>query len=601
MIDLERLLRIPFVETDAGFDVTPSGAQLAFSWNITGRWEIYEMDLRVSETPRRVSFGPGAKVAPRYSPDGSRLACAVDLDGSENFHIVLLDLPTPQLAAPGGGSLDLTAGIDFALQPNFCFSPDGGQIAFLADKTGCFGTYVMPAGGGEASLLLENGLPAWDVDWSPNGRHLAVMCEGSGLDFFVFVIPLDGGECFPIANPSGPVNAHDPAWSPDGRRIAFHSDLPNGFHQIGIFDMSTKEISWLTSGDANCHSPRWSKDGSWLTYVRGRGASDRIVVHAIGGAAREFQVETGVHYRPKVTPNNTSVVFVFNNPRHPPDLWKLAPDSGELRQLTHSMPAEIQDVSFVLPEEIVYPGLDGTPIPALLFRSAGADADSPAVVAIHGGPSWHFQAEWHPLMTHLASAGCTVLAPNYRGSTGYGRVWQYASRFDLGGVDADDVAAGARFLGDAGLADPRRIAVTGQSHGGYLTMSCLTRYPNLWCAGSAVVPFLNWFTGHEHSREDLQHWDIQNLGDPVENHDLWYERSPYFFLDRVTAPVQMICGENDPRCPASESIQARDRLRELGRDVDFVLYEGEGHSFRKTENVVDAELRRVKFLKEALS
>jgi dipeptidyl aminopeptidase/acylaminoacyl peptidase len=109
-----------------------------------------------------------------------------------------------------------------------------------------------------------------------------------------------------------------------------------------------------------------------------------------------------------------------------------------------------------------------------------------------------------------------------------------------------------------------------------------------------VVPFFNWFTGHENSREDLQHWDIQNLGDPVENHDLWYERSPYFFLDRVTAPVQIICGENDPRCPASESIQARDRLRELGRDVDFVLYEGEGHSFRKTENIVDAELR-VKF------
>ncbi len=203
-------------------------------------------------------------------------------------------------------------------------------------------------------------------------------------------------------------------------------------------------------------------------------------------------------------------------------------------------------------------------------------------------------------MTHLASRGWTVLAPNYRGSTGYGREWQYAIRFDIGGVDTDDVTAGVHYLLNAGLANPKRIAVTGRSHGGYLTMSCLTRYPDLWCAGSAVVPFLNWFTSHENSREDLQHWDIQNLGDPKENHDLWYERSPFFFLDQVKAPVQLICGENDPRCPASELVQARDKLLELGCEVDFALYEGEGHVFLKTENAVDAELRRVEFLARAL-
>jgi dipeptidyl aminopeptidase/acylaminoacyl peptidase len=93
---------------------------------------------------------------------------------------------------------------------------------------------------------------------------------------------------------------------------------------------------------------------------------------------------------------------------------------------------------------------------------------------------------------------------------------------------------------------------------------------------------------------------LQNLGDPKENYDFWYERSPYFFLDKVKAPVQLICGENDPRCPASESVQARDKLLELGCEVDFALYEGEGHVFLKIENVVDAELRRVDFLAKAL-
>jgi dipeptidyl aminopeptidase/acylaminoacyl peptidase len=261
---------------------------------------------------------------------------------------------------------------------------------------------------------------------------------------------------------------------------------------------------------------------------------------------------------------------------------------------------EAVTTDFVMPEEITYPGMDGALIPALLFKSANADATTPAVVVIHGGPGWHYQVEWYPFMIHLASRGWTVLAPNYRGSTGYGRDWQLANRFNLGGVDTDDITAGVRYLLDNGLADPKRIAVTGRSHGGYLTMSCLTRYPDLWCAGSAVVPFLNWFSAHENSREDLQHWDLQNFGNPIDNRDLWYERSPFFFLDQVKAPVQLICAENDPRCPASESTQARDKLLEFGKVVDFQLYLGEGHAFLKTENVVDAEVRRVNFLAKAL-
>jgi dipeptidyl aminopeptidase/acylaminoacyl peptidase len=131
-------------------------------------------------------------------------------------------------------------------------------------------------------------------------------------------------------------------------------------------------------------------------------------------------------------------------------------------------------------------------------------------------------------------------------------------------------------------------------------MTCLTRYPELWAAGSAVVPFLNWFTSHARSREDVQHWDIENFGDPEKNHDLWYARSPAFFLDCIRAPVQFICGAHDQRCPALESLEARDRLLELGKPVDLALYLDEGHSFLKTENIVDADMRRVAFLAQAL-
>jgi dipeptidyl aminopeptidase/acylaminoacyl peptidase len=103
-----------------------------------------------------------------------------------------------------------------------------------------------------------------------------------------------------------------------------------------------------------------------------------------------------------------------------------------------------------------------------------------------------------------------------------------------------------------------------------------------------------------HLREDFQHWDIENMGDPNENYARWYANSPYFFLDRLRAPVQLICAENDPRCPVEDSQETYEKLKSLSKEVDFILYRDEGHAFLKMENLVDSEMRRVAFLASVL-
>ena len=263
--------------------------------------------------------------------------------------------------------------------------------------------------------------------------------------------------------------------------------------------------------------------------------------------------------------------------------------------MTYSLPPELAQLPFVMPQEITYPGMDGIPVPALLFNPEVPEPGA-AVLLAHGGPDWHFEMTWYPIMAAMASRGWVVLVPNFRGSTGYGRAWQTASRFDYGGVDAEDVAAGSYYLVREKLAHPSRIAVTGRSHGGYLTACCLTRFPDLWAAGSAVVPFLNWFTNHDEIRQDLQKWDLENFGDPVEDYEKWRERSPSFFLDRVKAPLQLICGRHDARCPVGDSIEAYEILTKLDKVVELVMYEDEGHTFLKIENLLDAEQRRMGFL-----
>ena len=579
MLDLTKLLRVPHVDTL--FDISPDNSKLAFAWNKTDEWQIYELELDNPSEVKQVTSGSGGKFNPRYSTDGTKLAYALDMNGSESYHLVVYDTAK-------NIHTDLTPNSPHALQPNFCWSPDESQLAFLSDEKEHFSAYIISSNGGEPQLVLDTGHPAWQVEWSPDGMHLAVSCEMHGQDYGIFIVDLETKETIEI-----PLNAHEPKWSPDGSKLAFHSDK-HGWFDIGVFDIKSKEINWITQSEGDSQTPEFMQ--SKIAYAQSKGAVNWIELLDENSNTKKHQIGKGVHSGIKLTFDLKRMVTMFNSSSQPADLWMIDLESGASIQLTNSLPEELSAEEFVIPEEIKYQGMDGVDIPALLFRPKQTPA--PAVVMIHGGPNWHYSAEWDPIMAHLTSRGYVVLCPNYRGSTGYGREWQYAAQFDMGGVDTRDVAAGAQYLLREGLAS--KVAVTGRSHGGYLAMTCLTQFPELWCAGSAVVPFTNWFKSHDDSREDLQHWNIENMGNPKENHERWYNASPYFFLDNIQAPVQMICGEVDPRCPASDSIDTRDKLVKLGKNLDFLLYENEGHAFLKIENIIDSETKRVEFLAKAL-
>jgi dipeptidyl aminopeptidase/acylaminoacyl peptidase len=437
------------------------------------------------------------------------------------------------------------------------------------------------------------------VTWSPDGQWLALEAESTASDRSIYVIPINRPRkatkihTFQLKIKGDILNAQHPVWSPNSKFLAFSAE--NGeWHDIGLFNPETREITWVNESIGDDTQPTWSRSGELLGWVHAEGACTSFQLREGSGAIKQVEVGVGVHYLPQFT--SDSVVILYEDPSHPCDLWKIKLEDGSKQQLTNSLPAELRTAEFIPPEQVWYTSKDGVQVPALLYRGK----DERAIINIHGGPNWHFQFLWHPIMSYMVSRGWTVLAPNYRGSTGYGKKWQNASRYDMGGVDTDDCAAGMKYLVDNGLADKNKIGVTGRSHGGYLTMTCMTTYPELFAVGSAVVPFLNWHKSHQKSREDLQHWNIENMGDPEENRELWIARSPYFFLDQVNAPVQMICGGIDPRCPAIDSIDARDKLVELGKEVDLLLYPDEGHSFLKIENILDSEIKRIKFLAKAL-
>ncbi len=144
--------------------------------------------------------------------------------------------------------------------------------------------------------------------------------------------------------------------------------------------------------------------------------------------------------------------------------------------------------------------------------------------------------------------------------------------------------------------DPGRIAIIGASWGGYLTLMALTKHPDLWVAGVSIVPLANWFTAHQNEDPVLQRNDEWLMGDPVTDHDLWHDRSPLFFADRIRKPLLLLAGQNDIRCPVQETQQMAEAARRNGVPVEVKIYENEGNGFIRRENEIDAVKRAAKFL-----
>lgn len=585
MLTLAELLRIPNVDTGLRFSISPDETQIIFSWNKTETWELWKYGVHeLAHASQTASYLTpkivGSKFSPKHSPDGKHLAYVVDSDGSESYHIYLHNLHNDSI-------INLTPNSGYAHQPNFDFSPDGKQLALLSDESGSFALYLLDIETKEKSLLLDIHRPIWDVIWSADGKYLAVEVESKASDRAIYIVEVENGEWKVVNENSEELNAQHPVWSSDSKHLIFSCDAKRGeWHNIGLYDIEAEKINWITDSVGDDTQPTVSRSGEFIGWIHSEGSRTNFQFKNRSGEVKQVKVGDGVHSNPRIV--SSDVILIYEDVNHPPDLWKINLENGEAMQLTKSSE---YDFNFAQPEEIFYDD-----VPALLFRGK----NNFAVIDIHGGPNWHVQNMWNPFVSEMLARGWNVLQPNYRGSTGYGKKWQNASRYDMGGVDANDCVAGVKYLIENNLADKNKIAVTGRSHGGFLTMCCLTFYADLFAGGSAVVPFMNWIKSHYESREDLQHWNIENMGDPEENKERWIQLSPYFFLDKVNAPVQLICGGNDPRCPASDSIDARDKLIEFGKEVELLLYADEGHSFLKMENIIDSEMKRIEFLERVL-
>jgi dipeptidyl aminopeptidase/acylaminoacyl peptidase len=251
---------------------------------------------------------------------------------------------------------------------------------------------------------------------------------------------------------------------------------------------------------------------------------------------------------------------------------------------------------------VTYKSFDGRMISAFVWVpfNLKRDGTAAAVVMPHGGPTGQTVDSFNGRAMLLASRGFVVIAPNVRGSTGYGMEFQKANYKDLGGADLKDEIAGVEFLKATGFIDAKKVGIWGGSYGGFMTLMAIGKTPGVWSAAVDEYGILNWYTMLQHEDPQLQEYEKSLLGDPEKDRTVYEASSPLKYIRDERAPLLVLQGERDIRVPIEEAQQVVAILKKEGRTVDAVYYPEEGHGFIKREHQIDELTRAVEWLQKYL-
>ena len=581
---------------------SPDGKSIVFVSNISGRNNLWIVPAE-GGWPTQLTVSDHRQTAPAWSPDGKWIAYMSDYDGDEQWDIFIVSPKTGQV-------VNLTNTREIAEEyPRW--SPDGRYLAYTV-KPKTSSAYEIDV----FDMLMRDvkhlttGTPADKLNdnpiWSPDGTWIAYTQEqAKGTDSNIFVAEVKTGKSSLLTQHEGEQLYRANDFSPDGKKLLITSNAANGYENVGLLDIATKKLSWLTKDKWETGDGNFSPDGKHVTWTANVDGNTDIYLHdLVTGKTTALPFAKGVNHlageHSAFSKDGARFLYSHTGATAPADLWVYQLATGKSHQVTQSLVAGVHSEDMVEPFLVRYPSSDGKwTISAFVYvpYNMVRNGQNAAIVYVHGGPAVQSVNSFNRFIQHMVNQGYMVIAPNYRGSTGYGKEFQQANLFDMGGGDLQDVLAAADFIKQTGFLDPKKIVLAGGSYGGYLTMMGVTKAPDVWAAGVPIVPFVNWFTEIQNEDPVLQQSDLATMGDPEKNKALFQDRSPIFFVDQIKAPLFLLAGRNDPRCPEEESQQVIDAIKKRGGVVEFKVYENEGHGFARVENQIDAYQRVSGFLK----
>jgi Dipeptidyl aminopeptidases/acylaminoacyl-peptidases len=620
------ILKIRFVSDPR---ISPDGRRVAFVLTTLSQERdeylanIWMVDTTDGAPPRRFTTGPGRDTAPRWSPDGARLAFVSERERGKKGQLMVMPVE-------GGEAVALTQLRNGVAAP--AWSPDGTRLAFVSRVGGWqepeseeerkksrparvistlkyrfngegfihdrpTHVFVVSAAGGAPLQLTAGDCPDLDPVWSPDGRSIAfVSARHEDRDYDdatdVWMVPDAGGAPRRVTDTIGP--AMHPAFSPDGKHLAYLGRRHrNEFgRNVRVFTVSVEggaPRSLTDALDRSCApldlAPIWSADGTWLTFAaEDAGAQSVYRVRSNGGGAAPERViggERGVTGVSAAT--DGTLAFAITDPVTPAEVGTCAADGSGERRLTDVNQAWRAEVALARPERFRFERA-GLTVDGWIMKPVGwaADARYPGLLNIHGGPhaqyGWGFFDEFQV----QAGAGYAVVYTNPRGSQGYGEAFTRAVVGDWGGGDFADVMAGLdEALRRAPWIDPERLGVLGGSYGGFLTSWTVghTDRFRAACSERAVNYHPSMF-----GTSDIGHLfnEVEIGGLPWEMPEVYAERSPLTHAKNIHTPLLIIHSEDDLRCPIEQGEQLFVALKKQRKEAVFVRFSDENHELSRS-------------------
>lgn len=475
------------------------------------------------------------------------------------------------------------------------FSKDGRMMAWARATKGSAAYAILatdPTRGGAPRTLHRSEGSVAPADLSPDKRRLIFTRSLSNREDQLFELDVPGGRARRIAPAAAPATYASPRYLPGGRRLIAISDSGADTRQLVEIDLATGALTVLTPGLRwDVESFDLTDDGRVLAYAVNEDGFSRVVVQdrVTRRALPQPVLPRGVLTALKFSPDGRRLAVGMTSATSAGDVWSWDVTGGAATRWTVSELGDLDPARLAEPELIRFRSFDGLSVPAFVYRPRDVPRGTrtPVIIDIHGGPEAQTRPVWNYGAQYFADVlKATVILPNVRGSDGYGRRYLNLDNAEKREDSVKDIGALLDWIGTQPGLDAKRVAVYGQSYGGYMSLAAMTRYSDRLVGGVERYGISNWTTflqNTEAYRRDNRRAEYGDERDPAMA-AVFARISPIANVGRITKPMLIMQGANDPRVPQSESDQVVARLRANGNEAWYVLFADEGHGFQKKPN-----------------
>ncbi|HYM41641.1 MAG TPA: S9 family peptidase [Steroidobacteraceae bacterium] len=524
----------------------------------------------------------------RASPEGGGFVFLKDTGGNENSQLYY--------QAADGAVRELTHGNFIHGRP--VWAHDGKRIAFYGnDRDGVgYDVYIADVTSGAAPALLVGGKQdTWyPLDWSTDDSKLLVMRYVSISESYLYIANVASGALTPIDSGGHRFGVRDARFAPDGRGVYVLSDEDGELVQLKLIEPVTHQARRITADSSwEIEAFDVSPDGRYVAYVENQ--DGRSVLRVLDSESRADiapgGLPEGVIDRIAFDRSGQRLALAVESPRSPRDIYAFDLKSRQVERWTRSEAGPVNPSAFTAPELVHYPTWDRVAghqrlLSAYVYRPRSS-APCPVVIDIHGGPESQFRPRWDPFIQFLVNElGYAVVAPNVRGSSGYGKSFLALDNGELREDAVRDIGSLLVWIGVQPAFDRTRVAVMGGSYGGFMALAALTRYGERLRGGIDVVGISNFVTFLKNTAPYRRELRRAEYGDERDPHmrDYLERISPLTNASRIKKPLLVVAGQNDPRVPLSESEQLVWRVRSAGGEVWYLVAKDEGHGFARKVN-----------------